>query len=95
MRSKGNEELIKMLREIFPGYLIKPEYHIGERLRLDAYIRELNTGCEFDGIQHFEYIPFFHETPEDLEEAQKRDRRKEELCREQGITFIRISFEEK
>jgi very-short-patch-repair endonuclease len=95
VKSHGNKKLIKLLKELFPGYRIKAEYHIGERLKLDAYIKELNVGIEFDGIQHFERVEIFHETEDDFKRSKVRDKRKEELCEEQGITLVRIKYDEK
>lgn len=94
-KSHGNNKLIKLLKELFPGYRIKAEYHLGERLKLDAYIKELNVGIEFDGIQHFERVEIFHETEDDFKKGKVRDRRKEELCKEQEITLVRIKYDEK
>ena len=93
--SYGNKKLITYLKELYPAYTIEVEYHIGERLRLDAYIKNLRLGCEYDGEQHFKFLPIFHQTQEEFLESQERDRRKEELCVQQGISLVRIKYNEK
>lgn len=96
--SRGNKLMVTLLREMFPGYTIKPEYHIGERLRLDAYMRILKVGWEYNGEQHYEPVCFggisFEEAQQNLRKQQERDQRKKELCEEQGITLIIIKYTE-
>jgi hypothetical protein len=92
--SYGNDKMVSILRKLFPNYTIKQEYHVGERLRLDAYINELNIGFEYDGIQHFRYTPQWHRTKAEFQRALDRDKRKEELCRQNRITLIRIKYDE-
>lgn len=92
--SLGNKKLKEYLRELYPGYTIKTEYHIGEGLKLDAFVKELKLGCEYDGEQHFKFVPRFHQTEENFAKAQKRDLRKNELCVEQEIILIRIKYNE-
>jgi predicted transcriptional regulator len=92
--SYGNDKMISLLSELFPNYTLVPEYHIGERLRLDAYLKQLDIGFEYDGIQHFRYTPQWHRTKQEFERSKDRDRRKEVLCKQQGITLIRIKYNE-
>ena len=92
--SSGNDKMISLLKKIFKGYTLKQEYGIGERLRLDAYIKQLNLGFEYDGIQHFKHVPRFHKTKREFLQAQERDRRKTQLCVEKGIALIRIRYDE-
>lgn len=93
--SYGNDLMLKILKDEFSHFTIKSEYSIGEKLRLDAYILELRIGFEFDGIQHFRYTPIWHKSQEDFEKAKQRDIRKDEICKELGITLIRIKYDEK
>lgn len=92
--SYGNDKMLQLLKKIFPNYTIKQEYHIGERLRLDVFVKELNLGWEYDGIQHFRFTPQWHKTKLEFIKAQKRDERKNQLCLQQGITLIRIKYDE-
>jgi len=92
--SFGNDKMVQLLKNMFPNYTIKQEYHVGERLRLDVFIKELNIGWEYDGIQHFKFTPQWHKTKEEFIRAQDRDIRKNELCIQQGITLIRVKYDE-
>lgn len=61
---------------------------------LDAYFSKSNIAIEYDGKQHREFIPHYHKTKEHFKQSQKRDKRKEKLCKENGIILIRITDEE-
>ena len=92
--SYGNDKMISLLKRIFPRYTLKQEHHIGEKLRLDAFIKELGLGFEYDGIQHFRYTPQWHRTKAEFERAKDRDLRKNELCILNNISLIRIKYNE-
>lgn len=92
--SYGNDKMISLLKKIFPNMTIEQEFHIGEKLRLDAYIKKLNLGFEYDGIQHFRFTPIWHKTKADFIRAQEYDKRKNELCILRNITLIRIRYNE-
>lgn len=92
--SSGNDKMISLLKKIFKGYTIKTEYGIGERLRLDGFVKQLKLGFEYDGIQHFKHVPRFHKTKKEFLEAQERDKRKAQLCTEKGIILIRVKYNE-
>lgn len=86
--SKGQTVLTSIVKKLLPGVKVVNEHHVGERLKLDVYCPKYNLGLEFHGIQHFKYSPLFFDTREDFLEAQKRDDRKAQLCKEQGIALV-------
>lgn len=86
--SKGQTVLTSVVKKLLPGVQIVNEHHIGERLKLDVYCPKYKLGLEFHGIQHFKYSPLFFDSREDFLEAQKRDDRKIQLCKEQGIVLV-------
>lgn len=47
---------------------------------------------EYDGIQHYEYTPFFHRSQKDFYEQVERDRLKDEYCSKNNIEMIRIAY---
>lgn len=50
------------------------------RRRLDGYSEELRLAFEYNGAQHYRYVPHFHRGgPQDLEQ-QGRDRAVEAAC---------------
>ena len=63
------------------------------RLELDGYCEELNIAFEYQGVQHYRYIPFFHRKgEEDFHKQQERDKRKLELTTKKRIRIIYIPY---
>ena len=67
----------------------RPDFLNG--LELDIFIEELNLGIEYQGIQHFEPVKYWG-GKEAFEKLKKRDKIKEKLCRELGITLIYFTY---
>ena len=90
-----SEKARLLLLEIF-GEKVKifPEYVIGENLRIDFYLPDLNIAVECDGRQHEVFVEHFHKTAQGFRDSQKRDTRKEELCLRGKIPLVRFSNEE-
>jgi hypothetical protein len=68
------------------GYLFircKPKWLNG--LYLDGYCKELSLAFEYNGLQHYEYVPFFHKCKRKFNDAQKRDNIKAKLCQTKNI----------
>lgn len=86
--SRGQSALTKVMQKLFPGQKIINEYHLGEKLRLDVFCPEYKIGAEFHGRQHFYYTKRFFDSKYDFEQAQKRDLKKIELCKQNGITLV-------
>ena len=47
---------------------------------------------EFDGEQHFKYVPGVHDTKEDFEKLQKHDKMKNEYVKINNIPLLRIPY---
>lgn len=94
--SKGAEELLEVVKEIFPNQKVVLEYNVADRggLFIDIFLPRLNIGFEFDGEQHFRYIEHFHGDVHGFLKAQRRDAEKDELCGEKGIKLVRIAYDE-
>ena len=86
--SRGQAALTQTMKKLFPGQKIINEYHIGERLKIDVYCPEYKIGAEFHGRQHFYYTERFFESKYDFIQAKKRDEKKIELCKRDGITLV-------
>jgi hypothetical protein len=68
---------------------IRPKWLKG--LELDGYCKELNIAYEYQGSQHFKYIPFFHRNGViDFHNQQKRDRAKVRRASRRGVRIIFI-----
>ena len=89
--SKGGTKLEYLLKQIFPANKIIKEFPLGKRLRVDFVIEEpYNLAFEYDGSQHNEYVPFFHNDKQGFEDSKQRDSDKELLLRNRGLNLIRI-----
>ncbi len=74
------------------NWLINPKTNY--KMRLDGYFEDLKLGIEYDGIQHYEYTPGLDKTYDDFLNRQKRDKIKDQLCKENGVKLIRIKYDE-
>jgi very-short-patch-repair endonuclease len=94
--SKGSEELLEIVQQLFPNQRIELEHNIANRgaLFLDIYLPRLKIAFEYDGQQHFAYNEHFHGNRENFLKARRRDAEKDELCDQQGITLIRVAYNE-
>lgn len=92
---KSEIKFRKRLEKIFstnfpktrPEWLINPETKC--RLELDCYNADLKLAFEYDGHFHFEVRKGLNN---DLEKTKKLDKLKEKLCKENGVTLIRIPY---
>jgi very-short-patch-repair endonuclease len=94
--SKGSEELLVFVKELYPNQRIELEHNVADRggLYIDIFLPRLKLAFEFDGEQHFEYIEHFHGSRYNFLRAKKRDEEKDVLCRTKGITLIRVAYNE-
>lgn len=92
--SRGQAALTQIMNKLLPGETIETEYHIGERLRLDVYCPRYELAAEYHGRQHFFYTEFFHGDKEGFYASQERDERKQELCKELGISLVIFRYDD-
>jgi very-short-patch-repair endonuclease/DNA-directed RNA polymerase subunit RPC12/RpoP len=99
--NKSEHKLGEILEQIYPGR-IKKQGNLGflGRQRVDYYIEKEKIAIEYDGEQHHKPIigafgaKTEEEAQEQLRKTQKRDKRKEQLCKENGWRLIRIRYDE-
>ena len=91
---KAEHEMKLYLNKIIPNddYKDNRRYEWLNGMELDRYYPMLNLAFEYHGEQHFRDIKFFKIN---LEEIQKRDELKRELCRKNGVVLIEIPYFEK
>jgi hypothetical protein len=99
--SKGrSEELARSIFEEIMGLKFpstRPDflkYKSGLNLELDGYNSALKLAFEYQGRQHYEYIPsLFHKKGYHVfEEQQHRDQWKYKECQKNGVTLILIPY---
>jgi hypothetical protein len=93
--SRGQTALTLVMKKLIPGENIINEYHLGDRLKLDVYCPKYNIAAEYHGRQHFFYTQRFFESKYEFEEAQKRDQKKIEKCKELGIVLVVFRYNDK
>lgn len=86
--SRGQTALTQIMQKILPGEEIVNEYHIDDKLRFDVYCASYKLAAEYHGRQHFFYTSRFFESKYEFEEAQKRDQKKVQYCKDNGIALI-------
>lgn len=79
------------LEKEFPG-LINPK--TGRSLRIDCYFEDTNIAVEYNGKQHYEYIPYFHNSPNELSYQKYKDKLKADFCRKNNIPFVVIKYDD-
>jgi len=101
--SKGEVECRRVLEEFFsrpfskdrPDFLRNPVTSNGldsNNLELDCYNPELKLAVEYNGIQHYKYIPYFHKSKDAFQNQKYRDYMKKEICEKNGITLIEVPY---
>lgn len=64
-------------------------------MEIDLYNEELNLAIEYNGKQHYEFVPHFHRNKEKFTSLVERDKLKKERIEEQNINYIVIPYTEK
>jgi len=77
-----------------PTFLNNPVTGGTYNLELDCYNEELQLAVEFNGRQHYEYVPFFHKNKEAFLNQKYRDEMKRRKCYERGILLIEVPYTE-
>jgi hypothetical protein len=73
-----------------PDFLKNPV--TGENLELDMYNEDIRLAVEYNGEQHYKYIPFFHQNKEAFKNQLYRDELKRRMCKDAGVTLIEVPY---
>lgn len=96
--SKGEMECRRVLEEYFgrPFPKQRPQFMKNtvttRNLEIDCFNHDLRLGVEYNGIQHYQFVPHFHKNREDFMLQRYRDDMKKRLCQDNGITLISIPY---
>lgn len=74
-----------------PDFLKNPVMG-GYNLELDCFNPRLRIAVEYNGAQHYKFIPYFHRNKEAFANQKYRDEMKRVKCRENGITLIEVPY---
>lgn len=77
-----------------PNFMVNQVTGSKYNLELDCYNESLRLAVEYNGAQHYNYIPFFHKNKEAFYNQKYRDELKRIKCKELGITLIEIPYTE-
>ena len=64
----------------------------GHRLELDGYNEHIGLAFEYQGQQHYEYLPFFHKSYDDFKQRQYWDEHKRKVCESQEVKLLEIPY---
>jgi hypothetical protein len=97
--SAGETECRRVLEQIFkkpfnkdrPNFL-KNNVNTGANLELDCVNYDIGLACEYNGAQHYKYIPHFHKNKEAFLNQKYRDEMKRNLCEKNNIKLIEVPY---
>ena len=75
-----------------PKFLQNPVTGGIYNLELDCYNPELKLAVEYNGVQHYKYVPYFHKNKEAFLNQKYRDEMKRTKCKENGIRLIEVPY---
>jgi hypothetical protein len=97
-QSKGEKECRRVLEKIFdkPFVNCRPSFLFNtitnENLEIDCFNDSLALGVEYNGIQHYKHIPFFHKTKQEFKFQKYRDEMKKHLCTKHNVILITVPY---
>lgn len=98
--SKGEEECRRVLQHLFglpfkdarPDFLRNPVTGGSFNLELDCFEPKLRLAVEYNGAQHYHFIPHFHKNKEAFLNQKYRDDMKRRICAQKGINLIEVPY---
>lgn len=98
--SRGELECRRVLEKLFnrpfnkarPNFLNNPVTGGNFNLELDCYNKDLKLAVEYNGAQHYKYIPYFHKNMESFHNQKYRDYMKQQMCKDNGIILIEVPY---
>jgi len=88
---------IKLMEHMFKKEFkkVRPDWlknNNDNNLELDGYNEELRLAVEYNGVQHFKFVPHFHRDENSLEKQQNHDAIKLKLCQENNINLVVVPY---
>ena len=92
-RWKNEYALYKIVNDKFPDAVYQYHCHWLGHQSLDVYVPSKNIAFEYQGKQHYEVVSFFG-GEEQLRNQLERDKRKQQLCKDNGVQLIEWRYDE-
>lgn len=90
---KNENECRQIIEKLTKCHFIKERPKFLNKLEYDGYNDDLKIAFEYNGEQHYYYIPFFHYGKKaNLEKQKKHDLLKKELSHNNGVFLIVIPY---
>lgn len=97
--SRGETECRKVLENYFGQKFpkMRPDFLRNSvtgnfNLELDCYNDKLGLACEYNGVQHYKYTPFYHKNKDAFQNQKYRDYMKKDLCTKNGVKLIEVPY---
>jgi len=96
--SKGEQECRRAVERITgkPFPKARPSFLrngvSGQNLELDCFNSDLRIAVEYNGEQHYKYIPFFHASKDAFYNIKYRDEMKQRLCDQNNVHLITVPY---
>lgn len=90
--AKRSEKLLfDFVSSIFPSAVFQHRVAYANGYGIfDIFIPDKMVAIEYNGRQHYSYIPYFHKSKKEFIDQQNRDIKKREYCKQNGILLIEI-----
>lgn len=92
--SKGEKQIMSWLENNKIQYQYNKPIEIYKKLIRVDFVLNDNCFIEYNGIQHYQRVPFFHKTDMDYLKQQYRDQLLRKYCTENNITLIEINYKQ-
>lgn len=100
LESSGEAECRRVMEMLFdrpfpsvrPDFLRNPVTGYLHNLELDCYNKDLKIAVEYNGAQHYKFIPHFHRNRDAFMNQKYRDDMKKRICKERGIFLIDVPY---
>jgi hypothetical protein len=95
--SDFEDKIEDLLREAFPKLTIFRGHPIkfdNEQMFADFFLPTLNVIVECHGIQHYKFVPHFHNDEAGFKAHQERDERKRQWARKNKVRMIEIPYDQ-
>ena len=96
---KTETNLVKLIEHLYgkskvctsfhPKWALSPKNVLYE---YDIYVPSENLLIEYNGRQHYEFVPFFHKTTVRFKRQQQRDKLKSQLAESHGYRLVTFKY---